>query len=72
VKNTVDAVAERFRLTYSCESIDPHFSELFSDTVVVWHNYESEVSVPGQELAGVLVRMVSASSEVVRNHRDSV
>ncbi|WP_090053954.1 hypothetical protein [Lentzea fradiae] len=65
-------MAERFRLTYSCESIDPDFGDLFGDTVVVWHNYESEMSVPGRELADVMIRMVSAASEVVRGHRDTV
>ncbi|WP_329793536.1 hypothetical protein V1227_16895 [Lentzea sp. DG1S-22] len=72
MKNTVDTIAERFRLTYSRESIDPNFGELFSDNVVVWHNYESEMSVPGRELASIMVRMVSASSEILRDHHDSV
>ncbi|PRY38807.1 hypothetical protein [Umezawaea tangerina] len=69
---SVDRIAQRFRRTYLLEEVDPRFEDLFAESVEIRHNYEKSMSMNGGDFAAAMVRMLRATTEVVRNHSDSL
>ncbi|WP_197373439.1 hypothetical protein [Mycolicibacterium baixiangningiae] len=69
----VHDVAHRFVQTYGQTQIDPNFAALFAETVEVWHNFDDEtMTLPGGEFAGAMLRMLSATAEIVHGHSDLI
>jgi ketosteroid isomerase-like protein len=69
----VHDVASRFVQTYSLAQVDPEFAQLFAETVEVWHSFDHEtLSLPGDEFAVAMLRMLRATAEIVRGHSDRI
>ncbi|QQC87042.1 hypothetical protein [Streptomyces alfalfae] len=69
----VRQVANRFTRTYGLTQVNPEFALLFAETVEVWHSFDHEtVSLPGDEFAGAMLRMLRATADLVRNHADRI
>jgi ketosteroid isomerase-like protein len=66
-------VANRFAETYGLRQVDPAFDQLFAETVEVWHSFDHKmVSLPGGEFAGVMLRMLRATADIMRDHADRI
>jgi ketosteroid isomerase-like protein len=70
---SVRDVANRFVQTYGLTHVDPDFAQLFANTIEYWHSFDHEtLTLSGDEFAGVLVRMLRATAEIVRRHSDRI
>ena len=70
---SVRDVATRFSQTYGLTAVDPDFAELFAETVEIWHSFDLEtMTLPGDEFAGAMVRMLRATVDIVQGHRDRI
>jgi ketosteroid isomerase-like protein len=66
-------VANRFAQTYGLTQIDPDFAQLFAETVEVWHSFDHEtMTLPGNEFAGAMLRMLRATADIVQGHSDRI
>ena len=66
-------VANRFVQTYGLTQIDPDFAQLFAETVEVWHSFDHEtMTLPGDEFAGAMLRMLRATADIVQGHSDRI
>lgn len=69
----VTEVANRFAQTYGLTQVDPDFAQLFAETVEVWHSFDHEtMMLPGDQLAGAMLRMLRASADIVQDHCDRI
>ncbi|CAN5229056.1 hypothetical protein BH09ACT8_BH09ACT8_24800 [soil metagenome] len=69
----VREVANRFVQTYGLTQIDPDFAQLFAETVEVWHSFDHEtMTLPGDEFAGAMLRMLRATADIVQGHSDRI